>query len=133
MLDGHQNTEEWVTIQTNGDCLCGKCLCPPSVHVVSDEAKRRKQRPITTGVLDYFPDAITEVAYCSYVGNSQHHPDEPLHWDKSKSTDEADSLVRHLLARGTTDTDGVRHSAKVVWRALALLQRELDSEKEDEH
>jgi hypothetical protein len=79
-------------------------------------------------VLDYFPDALLAVADVSRVGNEQHHPGEPLHWDKSKSTDEADALLRHLLDRGKTDTDGLRHTAKVAWRALALLQRELDAE-----
>jgi hypothetical protein len=93
-------------------------------------AKQRKQRPVVSGVLDYFPDALMEVAYTSFVGNEQHNPGEPLHWAKEKSTDEADALLRHLLQRGTWDTDGVRHSAKVAWRALALLQREIDREKE---
>ena len=93
------------------------------------DAAARKARPITTGVLDYFPDALAEVAYCSKVGNDQHNPGQPLHWAKEKSTDEADALVRHLLERGTVDTDGVRHSAKVAWRALALLQREIDAER----
>jgi hypothetical protein len=65
---------------------------------------------------------------CSKVGNDQHNPGEPLHWAKEKSIDEADALVRHLLERGKVDSDGVRHSAKVAWRALALLQRELDNE-----
>jgi hypothetical protein len=96
---------------------------------IQHDAKYRKERPVTTGVLDYFPDAITEVAYCSFVGNEQHHAGEPLHWDKSKSTDEADALLRHLMDRGTRDTDGVRHSAKVAWRALALLQREIEEEQ----
>lgn len=91
------------------------------------DAKERKDTPIVTGVLDYFPDAIAEVAKCSLAGNEQHHAGAPLHWDKSKSTDEADALVRHLMERGTFDADGIRHSAKVAWRALALLQRELDS------
>ena len=94
------------------------------------DAAKRKALPITSGVLDYFPDALLEVARCSKVGNDQHNPGEPLHWAKEKSQDEADALVRHLLERGTTDTDGVRHSAKVAWRALALLQRELDAEAE---
>ena len=85
--------------------------------------------PIVSGVLDYFPDAIAEVARVSAIGNEQHHPGAPLHWDKSKSTDEADALVRHLMERGTFDSDGARHSAKVAWRALAMLQRELDAEK----
>ncbi len=93
------------------------------------EALRRKGQPVTTGVLDYFPDALLAVAECSRAGNDQHNPGQPLHWAKEKSTDEADALVRHLMERGTLDTDGIRHSAKVAWRALALLQRELDSLK----
>jgi hypothetical protein len=92
-------------------------------------AKDRKERPICRGVLDYFPDAIAEVAHVSYVGNEQHNPGQPMHWAKEKSTDEADALVRHLLERGKLDTDGLRHTAKVAWRALALLQREIDAER----
>lgn len=93
-----------------------------------NKAEWRKQRPVCRGVLDYFPEALMEVAYASWVGNAQHHEDEELHWDKSKSTDEGDALLRHQAKRGTLDTDGVRHSAKVAWRALAQLQRELDGE-----
>lgn len=92
-------------------------------------AQWRKQRPLARGVLDYFPDALLEVAYCSWVGNEQHNPGTPFHWDMSKSSDEADALLRHLGQRGTFDADKVRHSAKVAWRALALLQRELMGEK----
>lgn len=93
-------------------------------------AEDRKRIPIVTGVLDYFPDAIAEVAKVSLAGNEQHHPGKPLHWDKTKSTDEADALGRHLMERGTRDKDGERHSAKVAWRALALLQREIEEERE---
>ena len=91
--------------------------------------KRRKQTPVYSGVLNYFPDAIREVAQCSYMGNQQHNPDKPLHWDRSKSGDELDALTRHLLEAGTIDTDGVRHSAKVAWRALANLQKEIEKDK----
>lgn len=91
----------------------------------------RKQRPVFSGVLQYFPDAILAVAYCSWVGNEQHNPGQPLHWDRSKSTDEADALVRHLMQAGTVDSDGVRHSAKVAWRALALLQKELEAARSE--
>lgn len=91
-------------------------------------AKDRKQRPVFTGVLKYFPDALMEVAFVSYMGNQQHHPDQPLHWDRNKSTDELDALMRHLLSAGTIDTDGVRHSAKVAWRALAHLQKEIEND-----
>jgi hypothetical protein len=88
----------------------------------------RKQTPIFTGVLNYFPDAIREVARCSYAGQQQHNPDKPLAWDRSKSGDELDALSRHLLEAGTIDTDGIRHSAKVAWRALANLQKEIENE-----
>lgn len=94
------------------------------------DAQERKHRPIASGVLDYFPDALAEVAYCSWVGNEQHNPGERLHWAKEKSTDEPDALMRHLIERGTYDGDGVRHSAKVAWRALAMLQREIDAERQ---
>jgi hypothetical protein len=53
-----------------------------------------------------------------------------LHWAREKSTDEADALVRHLLHAGTMDSDGVRHTAKVAWRALALLQKEIERERD---
>lgn len=89
-------------------------------------AAERKQHPMATGCLDYFPDALMEVAACSFRGNEQHNPGSPLHWDRAKSGDEADALLRHLKDRGTVDSDGVRHSAKVAWRALALLQKEIE-------
>jgi hypothetical protein len=93
------------------------------------DAKERKALPVTTGVLDYFPDALVAVAEVSKAGNDQHNPGQPLHWDKTKSTDHADCIVRHLIDRGTLDSDGMRHSAKVAWRALALLQTELEAER----
>lgn len=88
----------------------------------------RKDYPICTGVLDYFPDALAAVAQCSKAGNDQHNLGQVLHWDKNKSADEPDALIRHLIDRGKFDTDGIRHSTKVAWRALALLQREIDAE-----
>lgn len=95
--------------------------------MLPNDAKARKQLPIATGVLDYFPDALAAVAACSLAGSQQHHPGAPLHWDRAKSTDESDALIRHFLERGTIDTDGIRHSAKVAWRALALLQKEIEA------
>lgn len=98
------------------------------------DAKERKNVPIHSGVLRYFPDALAEVAILSRIGNDQHNPGKPLHWDRSKSGDELDALTRHLMEAGTLDTDGVRHSAKVAWRALANLQKEIerDADQADE-
>jgi hypothetical protein len=109
------------------DALLQTCLhCGATRHWVPPTIAR-KQRPVYSGVLRYFPKALMEVAHTSWVGNEQHNPGEPLHWAKEKSTDEADALVRHLLQAGEIDTDGVRHTAKVAWRALALLERELEA------
>ena len=77
----------------------------------------RKAYPVASGVLDYFPDALLAVAHCSWQGNEQHNPGEPLHWAREKSTDEADALLRHFMQRGTLDSDGVPHSAKVATSA----------------
>jgi len=91
------------------------------------EKNDRKERPIARGVLDYFPDALAEVARVSFIGNQQHNPGEPLHWAREKSTDHADCVARHLIERGTIDTDGLRHTAKIAWRALAMLQEEIEA------
>lgn len=88
--------------------------------------KDRKESPVYSGVLKYFPDAIIEISKCSYKGQQQHNPDKPLAWDRSKSGDDLDALSRHLLQAGALDSDGIRHSAKVCWRALANLQKEIE-------
>jgi hypothetical protein len=93
-----------------------------------EDAQARKGIPLCTGVLDYFPAALAAVAAVSKAGNDQHNPGEPLHWARRKSADQADTIVRHLMQRGTLDSDGHRHSAKVAWRALALLQEEIEKE-----
>ena len=91
--------------------------------------QERKSTPVFSGVLQYFPNAIKYVSQVSKAGNDQHHPGTPLHWDMSKSTDEADALARHLIDAGADwdalDTDGVLHAGKVAWRALAMLERVL--------
>ena len=98
-------------------------------YVQQDVAKLRKETPIFSGVLKYFPDAIAEVAKCSFVGQQQHNPDKPLAWDRSKSGDEYDALMRHLVDSTVDDydTDGTLHLAKVAWRSLAGLQKHLEN------
>ena len=89
------------------------------------DSKERKNIPIYTGNLVYFALAHAAIAECSFIGNEKHNPGERLHWS-NKSKDHLDCLVRHLLQAGEIDTDGVRHSTKVAWRALAALQIELE-------
>lgn len=99
---------------------------------MTKKAKERKDTPVFSGVLNYFPDAMREVAKVSKAGNDQHNPGQELFWDRSKSGDEKDALTRHLLDAGTIDDDGMRHSAKVAWRALAMLQKEIENDLRDE-
>ena len=91
------------------------------------EAQKRKDTPVFSGVLKYFPNALKEISKCSKAGNDQHHPDKPLHWDMDKSKDEYDALTRHLIDHtiDPVDTDGILHLTKVAWRGLAGLERYL--------
>lgn len=91
----------------------------------------RKNLPLTTGLLDYFPLALAAVANASLAGNEQHNPNQPLFWDKTKSKDHPDCIARHLVDRGKIDEDGIRHSIKLAWRALALAELELQQAKAD--
>lgn len=66
------------------------------------------------------------VAKVSYIGNEQHNPGKKMFWDRTKSQDELDALMRHLTdyASGEDlDTDGSPHIYKVAWRALAAAQK----------
>jgi hypothetical protein len=92
------------------------------------DAAARKSAPIAEGVLWYFPNALAAVAAVSKAGNDQHNPGQPMHHARGKSMDHADCILRHLIDAGTLDTDGLRHTAKVAWRALALLQEEIERE-----
>ncbi len=89
------------------------------------DPKERKAIPIATGVLDYFPNAIAYLARVSKAGNDQHNPGKPLHWSRGKSDDHADTMARHFLERGSLDADNLRHTGKMAWRAMALLELEL--------
>jgi hypothetical protein len=98
-----------------------------SIHrnVLPTDAAARNAIPMADGCLDYFPNALAAVAALSKVANEQHNPGEPMHWARNKSTDHRNKILKHLVDAGCFDTDGQRHSAKVAWRALALLEDEL--------
>lgn len=98
------------------------------MSVLPTDAAERKAVPLAEGLLYYFPNALVEVARVSKRGNDQHNPGERMHWAMEKSTDHADCILRHLIDAGTVDSDGQRHTAKVAWRALALLETELLAE-----
>lgn len=94
--------------------------------VLPIDAAARKRIPLCSGCFDYFPAALMAVAELSMIGNEQHNPGQPMHHARGKSADHHDCILRHQMDRGLLDTDGVRHSTKVAWRALAQLQEELE-------
>jgi hypothetical protein len=85
----------------------------------------RKEYPMASGLLDYFPDACAEVSHVSYLGNQKHNPGQPLHWSRSKSSDHADCVVRHYTTRHGMD-GAIMHLAEAAWRAMADLQIALE-------
>jgi hypothetical protein len=90
------------------------------------DAKERKDIPIFSGFISYFPDAIIEVTKVSKRGNDQHNPGKPLHWDRSKSRDELDALTRHLVDStrpGISVDEKIADAAARTWRSLADLQK----------
>ena len=115
--------EKWAEMQEDGQYQY--------VEEVLSNAEARKNIPVFSGVLKYFPNALKEVSKCSKAGNDQHHPDKPLHWDMNKSTDEYDALTRHLIdhTMNPVDDDGILHLTKVAWRALAGLERYLTNKQ----
>ncbi len=84
------------------------------------DAKERKEIPVYSGCIKYFPDALAAVAKLSKRGNDQHNPGKPLHWDRTKSGDELDAMLRHVIDE---DWDAV------AWRALAHLQKHIEQQK----
>ena len=89
-------------------------------------SETRKRLPIGIVAREYFKDALAYVAYVSWHGNQKHNPGERLHWSRGKSGDHEDCVMRHLLESGTVDADGLLHSGHLAWRALAVLQLEIE-------
>lgn len=87
------------------------------------DAQTRKTIPAYTGFVKYFPRAITEVSRISMIGGIQHgQTPQTLHWDRAKSGDELDAMMRHII-----DEDW----AQVAWRAMAHLEKYLEREEDN--
>jgi hypothetical protein len=88
------------------------------VSLFPEDSAARKEYPIYSGFLQYFPAAIAAIARHSYLGNQKHNPGQPLNHDRAKSGDEPDALARHLM-----EGDYVG----MAWRALSMLQKHLEA------
>lgn len=95
--------------------------------MLDTDSQKRKQTPIWSGVLQYFPKAIAAVARVSWVGNEKHNPGESLHWARGKSMDQEDCIARHLMNPYEIDPDtGELHIVHAAWRALAAAELALE-------
>jgi hypothetical protein len=101
----------------------------PKLSTLPEDAAARYRFPLAEGLLYYFPSALALVAEVSRIGNEQHNPGEPMHWARGKSIEHADKIMRHLMDAGGKDSQGVRHTARLAWRALALLQEECERDE----
>jgi hypothetical protein len=71
------------------------------------------------------------VAHQSWLANEKHNKGKHLHWDRTKSTDEKDSEMRHMvdIAKGhIVDEDGLDTYVAKAWRAMADLQKYLEGQ-----
>lgn len=107
-----------------------------SLTLPTDSAAR-KEYPLLSGCIKYFPAALAGVARISKIGNDKHNPGEPLHHARSKSMDHGDCILRHLmdlqdLLASASRNDSLLtpfgqqqildEASSLAWRALALSQ-----------
>ena len=104
------------------------------------DAQERKSIPVYSGFVAYFPHAIAEVAKLSKEGNDQHNPGTPLHWDRGKSGDERDALMRHVLDEAILKSrcdfpldEAILEARAVAWRAMAHLEKLCECRNEIEN
>lgn len=112
-----------------GDAVYAVQQSVSSTNSLPEDDAARLDYPMFDGLMAYFPNALAEVSRVSKVGNDQHNPGQPMHWARDKSTDHENKIMRHLVDVGRKDARGVRHAARLAWRALALLQEELEREE----
>lgn len=96
-----------------------------TLPINSDE---RKNIPLFSGCLKYFPAALAGVAQVSKLGNDKHNPGQPLFHNRNKSGDHGDCILRHLtdtielLSSNSKPEDILNEVNQMAWRALAFSQ-----------
>jgi len=97
------------------------------------DSAERKNYPLLSGCMKYFPAALAGVSNISKAGNDKHNPGQPLHHARGKSADHGDCIIRHLvdtedlLASYERDQTGtpaqiLTEANQMAWRALAYTQ-----------
>lgn len=103
----------------------GGIVAAPGPHLPEDDATRASY-PMADGCLDYFPNALAEVSRISYEGNLKHNPGEPMHWNRHKSLDHRNKIIRHTVESKPDTEAAIEHAAQAAWRALAELQQKIE-------
>lgn len=98
------------------------------------DSNERKNYPLFSGCLKYFPAALSGVSNISKIGNDKHNPGEPLHHARGKSMDHGDCILRHLVDiedllkayqndnNSVSIQDILTEVNQMTWRALAYSQ-----------
>lgn len=124
--------------------LAGAQQCRAPKSPLPDDRQARKDTPVWSGVLEYFPAAICAAARISKIGNDIHNPGEPLHHARGKSMDHTDCIARHLIdyqaIKAAVEADRAggwatcqsravaeEHLGNLVWRVLAYAQEQLEN------
>ena len=86
--------------------------------ILPSAAEERKQIPVYSAFVRFFPRAIVAVTKMSMEGQRQHNANgDSIKWIRSASSDDKDALMRHVLEEDW---------AKVAWRAMAILEKHLE-------
>jgi hypothetical protein len=116
------------------------------MNVLPHDDKQRKMLPIFRMIVGYFPKALREVTRVCVANNVRYNPDRKpidINWARGKSTQQMDSLFRHILEH---EVDGLVFEelppevqaacgpgfervyvlAEAAWRALAALELEIE-------
>lgn len=125
-------TDERVSL---GNLIYPDLAAKERIMTLPTDSLERKNYPILSGCINYFPAALAGVAKVSKAGNDKHNPGQALHHARGKSTDHADCIVRHLidvqdiLAQGDRSAltpkgiaDLLTEASSLAWRALAYSQ-----------
>lgn len=101
----------------------------PNRPALPTDSDKRKEYPLYSGLLAYFPAALAQVSNHSYVGNQKHNPGKPLQHARGVSGDHADCILRHLVDSAEHPKGSparIDELRALAWRSLALLQEELE-------
>lgn len=91
-----------------------------NIAPLPEDSSKRKEYPLYRGLFQLFPHALAAISHHTYINCRKHlgsdTPEGTIGWDKSKSPDELDAMLRHMLEEDWVST---------AWRALGNLEREL--------